>query len=44
MDELPPADVQPHVAETVEEDQIARLELILRDGSPDPVLSRGVVR
>ena len=35
VDELTAADVDPHVAQTVEEDEIPRFELVLRNGDAD---------
>ena len=35
VDELPAADVHAHVAEAVEEDEVARLELVARDEDAD---------
>ena len=44
MDEAPLADVDPVVAQAIEEDQVSRLEALARDRSPEPILLRGVVR
>jgi hypothetical protein len=44
VDEAPPADVDPVVAEVIEKDKVARLEPVARDGLAVPVLLRGVVR
>ena len=44
VDELAAADVDPDVAEAVEEDEVARLELVARDGDAVAVLGGRVVR
>src|SRR5207248_1503933 len=44
VDEVAAADVDADVAEPVEENEIARLELAARNGRPVAVLRRGVVR
>src|SRR3712207_5767112 len=44
VDELPTADVDPVVAEPVEEDEVAWREVRARDGAPVAVLHRRVVR
>ncbi len=44
VDELPSADVDAHVAEPVEEDEVARRELVARHGDAVVVLRRSVMR